>query len=147
MHGLQKSLVMSCVISFHVFKFQVLEYVSQECMEYGIVKNDKLKDFNQKTLSSDPKIPLKILEFDQLGYNKVITFKEEHNTNWGHLPKAQFPTLSLMWEISHSKAHFTLGVRPDVQPKSSIPIGAKVEIGLKESRLKWKKYFQSAPNI
>jgi hypothetical protein len=29
----------------------------------------------------------------------------------------------------HSKAHFTLGVRPNVQPKSSIPVGAKVEIG------------------
>jgi hypothetical protein len=27
-----------------------------------------------------------------------------------------------------SKARFTLGVRADVQPKSSIPIGAKVEI-------------------
>jgi predicted thioesterase len=26
------------------------------------------------------------------------------------------------------KARFTLGVRADVQPKSSIPIGAKVEI-------------------
>jgi hypothetical protein len=26
------------------------------------------------------------------------------------------------------KAHFTLGVRPNIQPKSSIPIGAKVEI-------------------
>jgi hypothetical protein len=29
------------------------------------------------------------------------------------------------------KAHFTLGVRANVQPKSSIPIGAKVEIGPK----------------
>jgi hypothetical protein len=37
---------MSCVISFHVFKFKLLEYVSQECMEYGIVKDDKLKEFN-----------------------------------------------------------------------------------------------------
>jgi hypothetical protein len=27
-----------------------------------------------------------------------------------------------------SKAHFTLGVRANVQPQSSIPIGAKVEI-------------------
>jgi hypothetical protein len=31
------------------------------------------------------------------------------------------PTLS-------TKAHFTLGVRADVQPKSSIPIGGKVEM-------------------
>jgi hypothetical protein len=29
------------------------------------------------------------------------------------------------------KAHFTLGVRANFQPKSSIPIGAKVEIGPK----------------
>jgi len=33
--------------------------------------------------------------------------------------------------ISKSSAHFTPGVRADVQPKSSIPIGAKVEIGPK----------------
>jgi hypothetical protein len=34
------------------------------------------------------------------------------------------------WLSLHSrvKARFTLGVRADVQPKSSIPIGAKVEI-------------------
>jgi hypothetical protein len=31
----------------------------------------------------------------------------------------------------HFKAHFTLGVRPNVQPKSSIPVSAKVEIGPK----------------
>jgi hypothetical protein len=31
-----------------------------------------------------------------------------------------------------SKAAFTLGVRPHVQPKSSIPIGAKVEISPKD---------------
>jgi hypothetical protein len=31
----------------------------------------------------------------------------------------------------YSKARFTLGVRANVQPKSSIPIGAKVEISLK----------------
>jgi hypothetical protein len=30
-----------------------------------------------------------------------------------------------------SQALFTLGVRADVQPKSSIPIGAKVEISPK----------------
>jgi hypothetical protein len=30
-----------------------------------------------------------------------------------------------------TKAHFTLGVRADVQPKSSITIGAKVEISPK----------------
>jgi hypothetical protein len=30
-----------------------------------------------------------------------------------------------------TKARFKLGVRADVQPKSSIPIGAKVEIGPK----------------
>jgi hypothetical protein len=30
-----------------------------------------------------------------------------------------------------SKARFTLGVKANVQPKSSIPIGAKVEIGPK----------------
>jgi hypothetical protein len=29
-----------------------------------------------------------------------------------------------------TKAHFTLGVKANVQPKSSIPIGAKVEISL-----------------
>jgi hypothetical protein len=29
-----------------------------------------------------------------------------------------------------TKARFTLGVRANVQPKSSIPIGAKVEISL-----------------
>ncbi len=45
-HGLWKSFVMSCVISFHVFKFQLLEYMSRECMEYGIVKDDKLKEIN-----------------------------------------------------------------------------------------------------
>ncbi len=32
------------------------------------------------------------------------------------------------------KAHFTLGVRANVQPKSSIPIGAKVEISPKGLR-------------
>jgi hypothetical protein len=31
-------------------------------------------------------------------------------------------------EVSANKAHFTLGVTADVEPKSSIPIGAKVEI-------------------
>jgi hypothetical protein len=33
--------------------------------------------------------------------------------------------------FSYTKAHFTLGVRADVQPKSSIPIGGKVEISPK----------------
>ncbi len=33
------------------------------------------------------------------------------------------------WLSSH--AHFTLGVRANVQPKSNIPIGAKVEINPK----------------
>jgi hypothetical protein len=31
----------------------------------------------------------------------------------------------------HAKARFTLGVRADVRPKSSIPIGEKVEISPK----------------
>jgi len=31
----------------------------------------------------------------------------------------------------YSKARFTLGVRANIQPKFSIPIGAKVEISLK----------------
>jgi hypothetical protein len=48
------------------------------------------------------------------------------------------------------RPNFTLGVRADVQPKLSIPIGAKVEFDPKgftlESRLKYKKYFQSAPS-
>ncbi len=33
--------------------------------------------------------------------------------------------------VAGSKAHLTLGVRGDVQPKSSIPIGAKVVISPK----------------
>jgi hypothetical protein len=33
---------------------------------------------------------------------------------------------------SQNKAHFTLGVKGDVQHKSSIPIGAKVEIRQKK---------------
>jgi hypothetical protein len=51
-----------------------------------------------------------------------------------------------------NKARFTLGVRANVQPKSSIPIGAKVEISPKGLTLgikaeigkKKKKTFQSA---
>jgi hypothetical protein len=50
-----------------------------------------------------------------------------------------------------TKARFTLGVRANVQPKSSIPIGAKVEIsptgfalGVKAEIE--KKTFQSAPS-
>jgi hypothetical protein len=35
------------------------------------------------------------------------------------------------------KARFTLGVRANVQPKSSIPIGAKVEISPKVMALYW----------
>jgi hypothetical protein len=48
-----------------------------------------------------------------------------------------------------TKALFTLGVRANVQPKSSIPIGAKVEISPKgftlgvKSEME-KKTFQSA---
>jgi flagellar basal body-associated protein FliL len=34
---------------------------------------------------------------------------------------------------SQNKAHFTLGVKGDVQLKSSIPIGAKVEIRQKKN--------------
>jgi hypothetical protein len=53
-----------------------------------------------------------------------------------------------------NKARFTLGVRANVQPKSSIPIGAKVEIspkgltlGIKaEIEKKKKKTFQYAPS-
>jgi hypothetical protein len=37
------------------------------------------------------------------------------------------------------KANFTLGVKANVQLKSSIPIGEKVEISPKESRLKQNK--------
>jgi hypothetical protein len=33
--------------------------------------------------------------------------------------------------FKYTKARFTLGVRADVQPKSSIPIGAKFDIGPK----------------
>jgi hypothetical protein len=48
------------------------------------------------------------------------------------------------------KARFTLGVRANVQPKSSIPIGEKVEIGPKAFTLGvkaeiLKKTIQSAP--
>jgi hypothetical protein len=36
---------------------------------------------------------------------------------------------TITWKIHwENMAHFTLGVRANVQPKSSIPIGAKVEI-------------------
>jgi hypothetical protein len=35
------------------------------------------------------------------------------------------------WCCSHSEARFTLGVKANVQLKSSIPIGAKVEISPK----------------
>jgi hypothetical protein len=47
-------------------------------------------------------------------------------------------------------AGFTLGVRANVQPKSSIPIRTKVEISPKalhwQSRLKEEKKIQSAPS-
>jgi hypothetical protein len=47
------------------------------------------------------------------------------------------------------KACFTLGVRANVQPESSIPIGAKVEISPKTFKLgvkaEFKKKIQSAP--
>jgi hypothetical protein len=41
----------------------------------------------------------------------------------------------LFWIISHTQARFTLVVRADIQPKSSIPTGARVEIGPKGFRL------------
>jgi hypothetical protein len=51
------------------------------------------------------------------------------------------------------KARFTLGVKANVQPKFSIPIGAKVEIspkgftlGVKAERERKKKTFQFAPS-
>jgi hypothetical protein len=49
------------------------------------------------------------------------------------------------------EAHFPLGVKADVQLKSSMPIGAKVEISPKGFTLgvkaeREKKYFQSAPS-
>jgi hypothetical protein len=40
--------------------------------------------------------------------------------------------------VCHYKAHFTIRVRANIQPKSSIPIGAKVEIGPKGFTLKVK---------
>jgi len=43
-------------------------------------------------------------------------------TNW------IYPNLNIS-HIFECKAGFTLGVRANVEPKSSIPIGAKVEIG------------------
>jgi hypothetical protein len=53
-------------------------------------------------------------------------------------------------ETKETKACFILGVRADVQPKSSIPIGAKVEISPKGFTLgvkaEIKKTFQSAPS-
>jgi hypothetical protein len=49
-----------------------------------------------------------------------------------------------------SKAHFTLGVGANVQPKSSIPIGAKVEISPKGFtqgiKAEIEKKIQSAPS-
>jgi hypothetical protein len=48
-----------------------------------------------------------------------------------------------------NKARFTLGVRANVQPKSSIPIGAKVEISHKGFTIGVKaeieKYFSICP--
>jgi hypothetical protein len=49
------------------------------------------------------------------------------------------------------EAHFTLGVKADIQLKSSIPIGAKVEISPKGFTLgvkaeREKKKIQSAPS-
>jgi hypothetical protein len=50
-----------------------------------------------------------------------------------------------------SKAHFTLGVRANVQPKSSIPIGGKVEISHKDFTLgvkaKLEKIFSICPKL
>jgi hypothetical protein len=52
--------------------------------------------------------------------------------------------------ISNIKARFTLGVRANVQPKSSIPIGAQVEISAKGLTLGVKvgieKIFSICPN-
>jgi hypothetical protein len=42
--------------------------------------------------------------------------------------------------VCHYKAHFTLRVRANIQPKSSIPIGAKVEIRPKGFTLKVKAF-------
>jgi hypothetical protein len=53
--------------------------------------------------------------------------------------------------FSYTKAHFTLGVRADVQPKSSIPIGGKVEISPKGLTLGVKaeleKLFSICPKL
>jgi len=50
-----------------------------------------------------------------------------------------------------SYASFTLGVRANVQPKSSIPIGAKVEIGINSFTLGVKaeieKVFSISPKL
>jgi hypothetical protein len=52
-----------------------------------------------------------------------------------------------------NKAHFTLGVRANVQPKSSIPIDAKVEISPKgftlgvKAELYGKKIFSICPKL
>jgi hypothetical protein len=48
-----------------------------------------------------------------------------------------------------SKAHFTLGVRANVQPKSNIPIGAKVEISGFTLGVKGEleKIFSICPNL
>ncbi len=42
---------------------------------------------------------------------------------------------------SQNKAHFTLGVKGDVELKSSIPIGAKVEIRQKKNYIYIDFYF------
>jgi len=51
------------------------------------------------------------------------------------------------WSRVETKAHFTLGVRANVQPKSSIPIGAKVEISPKgfTIRVEIEKNFSICP--
>ncbi len=53
--------------------------------------------------------------------------------------------------FSYTKDRFTLGVRADVQPKSSIPIGGKVEIGPKGCTLGVKseleKIFSICPKL
>jgi hypothetical protein len=41
------------------------------------------------------------------------------------------------------KPPFTLGVRADVQPKSSIPIGAKVEIGPKAEKKGYHRIWET----
>jgi len=79
----------------------------------------------------------------KLCWNKLINFEDTNLKNkillniiyiyiYIYLQKLCFnKDIRAIPSIPSSKAHFTLGVRADVQPKSNIPIGAKVEIGPK----------------